>query len=76
MRKKHQKTRNPEPEKAGITPYFATHSRISLAPGLRQGEVTALRWKDADWKAGLIRVCRNYTRGRFGTPMGRGFRTT
>lgn len=36
--------------------------------GLRQGELIALRWKDVDWKAGLIRVRRNYTRGRFGTP--------
>jgi integrase len=36
--------------------------------GLRQGELIALRWKDIDWKAGLIRVRRNYTRGRFGTP--------
>lgn len=36
--------------------------------GLRQGELVALRWKDVDWKAGLIRVRRTYTRGRFGTP--------
>jgi len=36
--------------------------------GLRQGELIALRWKDVDWKAALIRVRRNYTRGRFGTP--------
>ena len=36
--------------------------------GLRQGELIALRWKDVDWKAGLIRVRRNFTRGRFGTP--------
>ena len=36
--------------------------------GLRQGELIALRWKDVDWNAGLIRVRRNYTRGRFGTP--------
>jgi len=36
--------------------------------GLRQGELIALRWKDVDWRAGLIRVRRNYTRGRFGTP--------
>lgn len=36
--------------------------------GLRQGELIALRWRDVDWKAGLIRVRRNYTRGRFGTP--------
>jgi integrase len=41
---------------------------IAAMTGLRQGELIALRWKDVDWKAGLIRVRRNYTRGRFGTP--------
>lgn len=39
--------------------------------GLRQGELIALRWKDVDWKVRLIRVRRNYTRGRFGTPKSR-----
>lgn len=39
--------------------------------GLRQGELIALRWRDVDWKARLIRVRRNYTRGRFGTPKSR-----
>lgn len=39
--------------------------------GLRQGELIALRWRDVDWGAGLIRVRRNYTRGRFGTPKSR-----
>ena len=36
--------------------------------GLRQGEPIALRWVDVDWKAGRIRVRRNYTRQEFGTP--------
>jgi integrase len=36
--------------------------------GFAPGELIALRWKDVDWEAGLIRVRRNYTRGRFGTP--------
>jgi integrase len=36
--------------------------------GLRQGELVALRWIDIDWEAGRIRVRRNYTRQRFGTP--------
>ena len=36
--------------------------------GLRQGELAALRWQDVDWVAGVVRVRRNYTRGRFGTP--------
>jgi integrase len=36
--------------------------------GLRQGELVALRWVDVDWKAGRIRVRRNFTRQEFGTP--------
>jgi len=39
--------------------------------GLRQGELVALRWQDVDWVAGVVRVRRNYTRGRFGTPKTR-----
>lgn len=39
--------------------------------GLRQGELVALRWEDVDWRAGRIRVRRNYTRQRFGTPKSR-----
>lgn len=39
--------------------------------GLRQGELLALRWSDVDWTARLIRVRRNYTRGRFGKPKSR-----
>lgn len=39
--------------------------------GLRQGELVALRWQDVDWNAMLIRVRRNFTRGRFGTPKSR-----
>ena len=39
--------------------------------GLRQGELLALRWRDVDWTAGLIRVRRNYTRGQWGTPKSR-----
>jgi integrase len=36
--------------------------------GLRQGELVALRWMDVDWQAGKIRVRRNFTRQRYGTP--------
>ena len=36
--------------------------------GMRQGELIALRWVDVDWRASRIRVRRNYTRQRFGTP--------
>jgi integrase len=39
--------------------------------GLRQGELAALRWQDVDWIAGVVRVRRNFTRGRFGTPKTR-----
>lgn len=39
--------------------------------GARQGELLALRWRDVDWPAGLVRVRRNYTRGRWGTPKSR-----
>jgi integrase len=36
--------------------------------GLRQGELIALRWRDVDWTAGLVRVRRSITRGKLGTP--------
>jgi len=39
--------------------------------GLRRGELLALRWQDVDWRAGLVRVRRNYTRGEWGTPKSR-----
>lgn len=39
--------------------------------GLRQGELLALRWLDVDWSAKVIRVRRNFTRGRFGKPKSR-----
>jgi integrase len=30
--------------------------------------LVALRWRDIDWAAGLLRVCRSYTRGTYGKP--------
>src|SRR5260221_4522843 len=39
--------------------------------GLRQGELLALRWRDVDWKAGKIRVRRNYVRGHWVAPKSR-----
>ena len=39
--------------------------RTAAMTGLRRGELLALRWRDIDWTAGLIRVRRNYTRGEF-----------
>ena len=44
---------------------------VAVTCGLRQGELLALRWRDVDWTAEVIRVRRNYTRGRFGTPKSR-----
>ncbi len=39
--------------------------------GLRQGELAALRWRDVDWPAGVVRVRRSYSRGEWGTPKSR-----
>ena len=39
--------------------------------GLRQGELIALRWRDVDWPASVIRVRRAYVRGEFTTPKSR-----
>jgi integrase len=39
--------------------------------GARQGELCALRWQDVDWFAGVIRVRRSYSRGRWSTPKSR-----
>ena len=49
------------------------HALYTLAAmtGLRQGELVALRWRDVDWTAGVVRVRRNYTRGEWGTPKSR-----
>jgi integrase len=39
--------------------------------GMRRGECVALRWRDVDWTAGLIRVRRSYGDGEFGPPKSR-----
>lgn len=39
--------------------------------GMRLGELVALRWRDVDWSASVIRVRRKYTRGHLGTPKSR-----
>jgi integrase len=36
--------------------------------GIREGELVALRWRDVDWSASVIRVRRSYTRGKLGKP--------
>jgi integrase len=45
--------------------------RTAAMTGLRRGELLALRWRDIDWSAGVVRVRRSYTRGEFGTPKSR-----
>lgn len=44
---------------------------VAAMTGLRLGELLALRWRDVDWVAGVVRVRRNYVRGRYGTPKSR-----
>lgn len=44
---------------------------VAVSCGLRQGELVALRWRDVDWSAGVIRVRRNYTLGAWGAPKSR-----
>jgi integrase len=44
---------------------------VAAMTGLRLGELVALRWRDVDWTAGVIRVRHNYVRGRYGTPKSR-----
>ena len=44
---------------------------VAATCGLRQGELLALRWRDVDWPAGVIRVRRNVSRGS-GAPRSRG----
>jgi integrase len=39
--------------------------------GLRQGELLALRWRDVDFAAGVIRCRQRFTRGEFGAPKSR-----
>lgn len=43
----------------------------AVLTGLRQGELLALRWRDVDWAAGVIRCRRTYTRGKVGAPKTR-----
>ncbi len=40
----------------------------AVMTGLRQGELVALRWRDVDWTAGVVRVRWSLSRGELGTP--------
>ena len=44
---------------------------VAVTCGMRQGELVALRWRDIDWVASVIRVRVSYTRGNWGTPKSR-----
>jgi integrase len=55
----------------GLGPMERVLYLTAAMTGLRQGELVALRWRDVDWTAGVIRVRRSYTRGEFGTPKSR-----
>lgn len=44
---------------------------VAAMTGLRQGELVALRWRDIDWTAGVVRVRRTFSRGEWGTPKSR-----
>jgi integrase len=54
-----------------LAPVDRTLYLTAAMTGLRQGELIALRWRDVDWPACLIRVRQNITRGRHGTPKSR-----
>lgn len=54
-----------------LGPTDAALYRVAAMTGLRQGELVALRWRDVDWPAGVIRVRQAYTRGRLGKPKSR-----
>lgn len=54
--------------------FRATDSALILAGamlGLRQGELVALRWRDIDWPASVVRVRRKYAHGEFSLPKSR-----
>lgn len=42
--------------------------RTAALTGLRQGELLALRWRDVDFGARVVRVRQSYTRGRWSSP--------
>ncbi|HEV7529177.1 MAG TPA: site-specific integrase [Solirubrobacteraceae bacterium] len=44
---------------------------VAAMTGLRQGELVALRWRDVDWTAGVVRVRRTFSRGAWGKPKSR-----
>lgn len=65
----HPETEGGEPDVRGHTDHLLYLT--AAMTGMRLGELIALRWRDVDWSASVIRVRRNYTRGHLGTPKSR-----
>ena len=53
-----------------LTTWWRAYFSLALYCGLRPGELTGLRWEDADLASGLIRVRRSLKRGRAGLAPG------
>jgi integrase len=83
VRKTRLPRRGPQPEKQVLTPE-ELRSLLELLPepchsvlwllvltGLRIGELLALRWQDADFEAGVLRVRRTLYEGHFDEPKTR-----
>ena len=61
--------------RAAVDDYLGSLDRVlwltAAMTGLRQGELAALRWRDVDWTARVIRVRRSFSRGQWSTPKSR-----
>ena len=61
--------------RAAADDYLGSLDRVlwltAAMTGLRRGELAALRWRDVDWTARVIRVRRSYSRGQWSTPKSR-----
>lgn len=53
---------------AGADPAWRPMILVGLKAGLRQGELLALRWEDADLVTGRLLIRRAVARGKIGTP--------
>ena len=53
-----------------LTTWWRAYFSLALYCGMRPGELTGLRWEDADLASGLIRVRRSLKRGRAGLAPG------
>jgi integrase len=53
-----------------LTTWWRAYFTLALHLGLRPGELTGLRWEDADFTAGVIRVRRSLKKGETGLAPG------